>query len=76
MWELNLPWIKFKYLRAYCPALNPAEHVWSTTKYGRLANWPDVKALHHQSHNQLLLRNHFRWAGLETNALPSSRNSQ
>ncbi len=79
MRELNLPWIKFEYLPAYCPELNPVERVWSTTKYGRLANWPapDIDALHDrvqqelhlQSHDRLLLRNHFRWAGLETDAL-------
>lgn len=72
--ELGCQWINFTYLPAYCPELNPVEHVWSTTKWGRLANWPapDIKALGSrvsqdfldQSSHQAILRGHFDWAGL------------
>lgn len=84
--ELKLPWITFEYLPAYCPELNPVEHVWSTTKYGRLANWPAPNAdslhdrvqqeLDRQSEDQPLLSNHFRWARLDTSTLLCQRSSQ
>lgn len=77
--KLEIPWIAFEYLPAYCPELNPVEHVWSTTKYGCLANWPapDVDTLHDrvetelslQSKNRAMLSNHFRWARLGTDTL-------
>lgn len=38
--ELDCDWVRFVYLPPYCPDLNPVEHVWATTKWGRLANWP------------------------------------
>ncbi len=34
------PWISFEYLPAYSPELNPVEHIWTTVKWGRMANWP------------------------------------
>ena len=71
--------VVFLYLPPYSPQLNPVEHVWSTTKYGCLANWPapDVDTLHDrvetelslQSKNRAILSNHFRWARLETDTL-------
>src|SRR5690606_42040690 len=70
----DLRWIDFTYLPAYCPELNPVEHVWSTTKWGRLANWPapDIESvgdrvsqdLSDQTSHQGILRSHFAWAGL------------
>jgi transposase len=73
--KLECTWLEFEYLPAYCPELNPVEHVWSTTKWGRLSNWPaaDVAALRDrvtadlkaQADDQRLLHNHFRWAGLD-----------
>ncbi len=73
--ELGCKWVDFEYLPAYCPELNPVEHVWSTTKWGRLCNWApgDVAALEKevsadlrsQASEQSLLRQHFRWAGLD-----------
>ncbi|WP_372718919.1 transposase [Novipirellula sp.] len=70
-------WITFEYLPAYCPELNPVEHVWGTTKWGSLANWPapNIEAVHHrvdenlqlQASQQETLRGHFQWAGLDLN---------
>jgi transposase len=75
--ELDFQWIEFEYFPAYCPDLDPVEHVWATTKWGRLANWPApgldalearvADDLHNQAGNQRLLKNHFTWAGLELN---------
>lgn len=72
--ELGCRWIRFVYLPPYCPELNPVEHVWSTTKWGRLANWPapDIDTLENrveedfrrQSEEQAVLRGHFHQAGL------------
>lgn len=72
--ELGCNWVRFIYLPPYCPDLNPVEHVWSTTKWGRLANWPapDIEAVEDrvsedfrlQARQQTLLKNHFRSAGL------------
>lgn len=72
--ELNCRWLQFEYLPPYCPDLDPVEHVWATTKWGRLANWPapdidelEVRVaedLRNQSHETHLLKGHFRWAGL------------
>lgn len=68
-------WIRFHRLPPYSPELNPVEHVWSTGKWGCLANDPpdDVRQLRtgleaelsRQSREQQLLRAHFRWAGLD-----------
>jgi transposase len=73
--QLEFPWASFEYLPAYCPQLNPVEHVWSITKYGRLANWPapDIEQLsdrltsdfEKQQTEQQLLQSHFKWAKLE-----------
>jgi transposase len=72
--KLEIPGISFESLPAYCPKLNPIEHVWSTTKYGRLANWPAPsiteletrlqQEFNQQKTEQQLLRGHFEWAGL------------
>lgn len=72
--KLEIPGTSFEYLPPYCPELNPVEHVWSTTKYGRLANWPapsmgDLETRLQQEFNQQkteqsLLRGHFKWAEL------------
>lgn len=72
--ELEIRWIEFEYFPAYCPDLDPVEHVWTTTKWGRLANWPApnlerleervTEDLFAQGNDQPLLKNHFRWAGL------------
>lgn len=74
---IDCDWVRFCRLPPYSPELNPVEHVWSTSKWGRLANAPaddldrlrtDLQAeLGRQSQQQQLLRAHFRWAGL---ALP------
>ena len=73
--ELGCPWIRFIYLPAYCPDVNPVEHIWATTKWGQLSNWPapDIESVGErvsfdftrQSANQALLRGHFRQAGLK-----------
>lgn len=72
--SLEIPGISFEYLPPYCPQLNPVEHVWSTTKHGRLANWPAPsvdqlekrlqKEFSKQQTEQQLLRSHFDWAEL------------
>ena len=72
--QLGCEWLSFDYLPAYCPKLNPVEHVWATTKYGRLANWPapDIDQLNCRLDSELrsqqtetqLLRSHFAWAKL------------
>jgi transposase len=72
---LGCEWLEFEYLPAYCPELNPVEHVWCTTKWGRLANWPapGVEALRarvtadltKQASQRQLLQQHFRWSGLD-----------
>lgn len=72
---IDCPWARFHRLPPYAPELNPVEHVWSTSKWGRLANSsPDnlddlrtsVDAeLHRQADEQRLLRSHFQWAGLD-----------
>ena len=73
--EINWPHARFHRLPAYAPRLNPVEHVWSTSKWGPLANAPpdDLdqlrigvnKELNRQADEQALLQSHFRWAGLE-----------
>jgi transposase len=73
--KIGCPWLSFEYLPAYSPELNPVEHVWSTTKYGRMANWPapSLDELNTRLHQELdeqttereLLRSHFEWAGLD-----------
>ncbi|WP_390072407.1 transposase [Blastopirellula marina] len=81
-----LPWhtrAKFEWLPPYCPELNPVEHVWPTTKWGRLYNWPAedfynlAGGVHEdfddQAASEDLLHSHFRSAGL---ALNSSRRCQ
>lgn len=72
--ELGCQWITFEYLPAYCPDLNPVEHVWATTKWGRLANWPapnieEVRSrveddFRQQASSQSIMKGHFRWANL------------
>lgn len=71
---LDCRWARFERLPPYAPELNPVEHVWTTAKWGHLANAPAANAnelrggVHHELSNQSLqqriLRNHFRWAGL------------
>jgi transposase len=36
--QLEIIWVRFKYLPAYSPESNPVEHIWTTTKWGRLSN--------------------------------------
>lgn len=72
---LECRWARFERLPPYAPELNPVEHVWTTAKWGRLANAPptDVQQLSNrvaaelngQSLEQRTLRGHFRWAGLD-----------
>lgn len=72
--ELGCRWLRFVYLPPYCPELNPVEQVWSSTKWGRLANWPapNIDAvsdrvsddLQWQATQQRVLRGHFDAAGL------------
>lgn len=72
--KLGCHWARFERLPAYAPELNPVEHVWTTAKWGHLANAPpdDVDqlwdhvadALDDQALEQRILRGHFRWAGL------------
>jgi hypothetical protein len=69
------PWVHFERLPPYAPQLNPVEHVWTTAKWGALANTPadditclqnDVQtALDNQATEQSILRGHFHWAGLD-----------
>lgn len=71
---LGCRWVSFEYLPPYCPELNPVEHVWSTTKYGRMANWPapSIDELNERLEHELqqqktelqLLRSHLNWAQL------------
>lgn len=71
--ELGCKWVRFVYLPPYCPDLNPVEHVWATTKLGRLANWPapNIDAVEdrvtedftRQANEQSLLKGHVRSAG-------------
>lgn len=66
--------IKFEWLPAYAPELNPVEHVWGHTKYGDLANYvpEDINALKGELSASLerkrgdgdLLRSFFRQAEL------------
>lgn len=72
---IDCRWAHFERLPAYAPELNPVEHVWSTAKWGRMANAPpdDANALRnavetelsHQSLEHRILHGHFRWAGLD-----------
>lgn len=74
---LGCRWARFARLPPYAPELNPVEHVWTTAKWGRLANAPPdnvgqlksnvTTELHSQSLEQQLLRSHFRWARLDLN---------
>lgn len=73
--QLGCRWVRFEYLPPYAPELNPVEHLWTTAKWGALANTPaddadhlwqqvnDTLDGHH--HEQRLLRGHFHWAGLD-----------
>lgn len=73
--DIAWPWARFHRLPPYAPELNPVEHVWTTGKWGPLANAPpedlddlnrQVNAeLARQADHQRLLRGHFHWAGLE-----------
>lgn len=73
--DVGAAWLNFTFLPAYCPELNPVEHVWSTTKWGALANWPapNLEAMgervgesfDNQADSQATLRGHFRWAELD-----------
>ena len=72
---IGCAWVRFHRFPPYAPELNPVEHVWSTAKWGHLANAPPEslermhanvhQALAHQADEQRLLRGHFRWAGLD-----------
>ncbi len=72
---LGCRWARFERLPPYAPELNPVEHVWTTAKWGRLANAPPahveelrtnvLNELSNQSLEQRILRGHFQWAGLE-----------
>jgi hypothetical protein len=72
---IDCRWVRFHRLPPYAPELNPVEHVWSTGKWGPLANAPphDVRQLQtnldaelaRQAREQQLLRAHLRWAGLD-----------
>jgi transposase len=72
--QFEIDWVQFEYLPAYSPELNPVEHVWTTTKWGRLSNWaaPGIEQLNHRLTEELgsqkkekqLLRSHFNWAKL------------
>jgi transposase len=69
---IGCQWIYFHRLPPYAPELNPVEHVWTTAKWGRLANAPPSdpdtmrsnvdQTLTAQSREQHLLQSHFRWA--------------
>jgi hypothetical protein len=71
---IDCQWVHFHRLPPYAPELNPVEHVWTTAKWGHLANAPpsdagamrlDVdRTLSSQSQQQRLLKAHFRWARL------------
>jgi len=71
----NCRWAHFEHLPPYSPELNPMEHVWTTAKWGRMANAPpdDTQQLYdnvHETHtgqaNETQLHKaHFRWAGLD-----------
>lgn len=71
--------IRFESLPAYSPELNPVEHVWCTTKWGRLANWvaSDIEDLNNrldielrqQARQQSILKSHFKLADLKTDCL-------
>jgi hypothetical protein len=73
--ELDCNWVQFHYPPPYCPELNPVEHVWSTTKWGRLANWPapDIESVANrvcddfesQACQHHLMKGHFRSARLD-----------
>ena len=73
--ETNCDWIHFERLPAYAPQVNPVEHVWTTAKWGRMANNSPEDAgllrtqvnttLQTQSNESQLLKAHFRWAQLE-----------
>ena len=72
---LGCSWVRFHRVPPYAPELNPVEHVWTTAKWGRLANAPPdgiapLRAsvdgeLTRQASEQRLLQSHFRWAGLD-----------
>lgn len=67
--------IKFEWLPAYAPTLNPVEHVWGHTKHGDLANYvPEnidalkeelIDSLERKRGNGDLLRSFFRQAKLK-----------
>lgn len=74
---LGCGWARFERLPPYSPELNPVEHIWTTAKWGRLANAPPggieqlrgnvTNELHRQSLEQSTLPSHFRWARLDLN---------
>ena len=41
---LGCGWARFERLPPYAPELNPVEHVWTTAKWGRMANAPPANA--------------------------------
>lgn len=72
---LGITNIEIEWLPSYAPELNPVEPMWSTTKYGELANFvPDDerhlvqvvrKTLSIKGQDQTLLRSYFESAKLE-----------
>lgn len=72
---IQCDWACFHRLPPYTPELNPVEHVWSTAKWGSLANAPPAALtalrstvedeLGRQSREQRPLQAHFRWAALD-----------
>jgi hypothetical protein len=72
---IRWPWARFHRLPPYAPELNPVEHVWTTGKWGPLANAPPDDLAHlnlqvdselqRQADRRQLLMAHFRWAQLE-----------
>lgn len=77
--NLDCSWVRFEELPPYCPDLNPVEHVWALTKWGKLPNWPPddaemlrcgvEKALNEQACDDLILQSHFEWAQLDLDEL-------
>jgi transposase len=79
--KLGLSWLRFEFLPAYTPTLNPVEQLWSYAKYGRLANFtPDNldelahgarRVLHNLQRRVATLRGFFLAAGLRIAKLRS-----
>jgi putative transposase len=80
------PRISFEHLPAYSPELNPVEHIWTTVKWGRMANWPApdidrlrerlVAELTSEAKGRKQLQRHFLWAKLKTQTTFCSRRRQ